>query len=116
MSKKILFCLAIFAFLAVPLALALEAKQASPWTSETTNQGRITSKLEFGFKNTLAGWTEIFSEPYDAWQEKGNVLKGVGRGLCNAVYDTVGGILHLATFPLQKPDIQLPEGGTDTFS
>jgi hypothetical protein len=115
MSKKILFCLSVFAFLATPLALAGEPKQASPWTSATTNGERMKSKLEFGFKNALTGWTEIFSEPVDAWQEKGNVLKGLGRGLCNAVHDTVGGILHIVTFPL-KADIQLPEGGTNTFS
>lgn len=116
MTKKIFVCLLVFAFLAAPAALAMEPKQASSWTTQTTYQERVKSKLEFGFKNGLTGWTEIFSEPYDAWQEKTNVLKGLARGLCNGVYDTVGGVLHLVTFPLDQVDIQLPEGGTNTFS
>ena len=116
MSKKILFCMAVFAFLATPLASALEPRQASPWTTQTTHKDRVIGKLDFGFKNTLAGWTEIFSEPYGAWKEKSCVLHGIGRGIGNALYDTIGGVLHLATFPVDKVDIQLPEGGTDTFS
>ena len=116
MSKKVLFCLAVFAFLATPLALALEPRQASPWTTETTYEGKLTGKLGFGFKNFLFGWTELFSEPYQAYKEKSNVAKGLGRGIGNTIFDTVGGALHIATFPLDKVDIQLPEGGTDNIS
>ena len=116
MAKKILLCLAAFVFLAAPLALAMEAKQPSPWTTQTTHKDRVIGKLDFGFKNGLTGWTEIFSEPYDAWKEKSSVPHAIGRGIGNALYDTIGGALHLVTFPVDKVDIQLPEGGTDTFS
>ena len=116
MSKKILFCLSVFAFLVVPLAQALEPRQASSWTSQTTYGEKVKSKLEFGFLNTFTGWTEFFSEPYEARKEKSSILKGIGRGIGNTLFDTIGGALHLATFPLEKPDIRLPEGGTNTFS
>ena len=108
-------------FLIAILALSLGgiAQAASPWTQETTWKGKAVGKLDFGFKNTLGGWTLIFSEPYNASKAakdgkscpvRGG-FEGLGRGLVYAAADTVGGILHIATFPITQLDVPLPENG-----
>lgn len=86
--------------------------KASPWTTETTWKGQALGKLQFGFKNFFAGWTEIFTEPKEAYDNKTCVVKGFFRGIFNAVLDEVGGVLHIATFPITQLDVPLPEGGT----
>ena len=84
---------------------------ASPWTQETTYGGKVRGKLDFGFKNTLAGWTELVTESRDAYNNKTNIFTGIGRGIVNSAAYTAGGILHLATFPLTNLDVPLPDNG-----
>ncbi len=84
---------------------------ASPWTSEVGYADRVKGKFIFGAKNLLLGWTELFTEPREASQEGGNVLAGIGVGVKNAVEDTLGGAVHLVTFPIPAIDAPLPQGG-----
>ncbi len=96
--------------LAVLCLTSSVAWAASPWTQETTYSGKLKGKLDFGFKNALAGWTEILTEPAKdkEWKNLGN---GLVVGITNGVADTLGGLLHLATFPITNLDIPLPENG-----
>ena len=85
---------------------------ASPWTQEMGWSNRALGKLGFGLKNTLLGWTELFVEPQETMQSGGNFFRGLGMGIKNAIENTVGGILHVVTFPITGVDVPLPEGGT----
>ncbi len=84
---------------------------ASPWTNEMGYANRLKGKLVFGAKNLLLGWTELFTEPMEANQQGGNVLTGIGMGLKNTLFDTLGGVVHLVTFPVTSLDAPLPQGG-----
>lgn len=99
--------LTVFLFLFLIPAIVLAA---SPWTTKTTNKDKMLGKLDFGIKNLLAGWTEIFTQPMNGKDAKG-VTVGIGKGLAYAVADTVGGALHLITFPITQLDVPLPENG-----
>ena len=92
------------------------AGEASPWTAEAGWSAKAVGKLGFGVKNLLLGWTELFTEPKEASSESRSVLGGLGTGLVNAVADTLGGALHLVTFPITGLDVPLPEGGVEFFS
>ena len=107
--KKLMLALLAVGVLATP---TMAFAEPSPWTTKTTYTDKAVGKLEFGFKNIFAGWTEILTEPKEAYDAKTNVFRGVGEGLWNGLADTVGGILHLATFPITQLDVPLPEGGT----
>ena len=112
MSKKLGMLVAVLAIVAAP-ALAYAA---SPWAMESGWGNQAKGKAVYGLKNTLLGWTEIFTQPKDTLDEGGNFFVGVGTGLWNAVGQTVGGILHLVTFPIPQIDVPLPEGGTKVLS
>jgi len=88
----------------------------SPWTNETGWANRAVGKLAFGAKNLLLGWTELITKTSNAVTSKGNVLKGFGVGVRNGAADTLGGALHLVTFPVTCLDVPLPGGGVQTFS
>ena len=83
----------------------------SPWTRDQGWGSQATGKLFYGAKNTLLGWTELFTEPYAASQAGRSVLGGLGKGALNAVGDTIGGAANLVTFPLTNVDVRLPDGG-----
>ena len=85
---------------------------ASPWTHEVGYSKRALGKLGFGVKNLLLGWTDLIVEPKEASESGGNVLAGIGVGLKDAVENTLGGAVHLVTFPITAIDAPLPEGGT----
>lgn len=89
---------------------------ASPWTSEMGYANRAKGKLVFGLKNLLLGWTDLFVEPKEAVDGGGNVLRGIGIGLKDAVENTLGGAMQLVTFPITGVDVPLPEGGTQLLS
>ena len=89
---------------------------ASPWTNEAGWSNRALSKLGFGLKNGLLGWTELFLEPKRAIDEGDNFFIGLGVGVKNAVLVTLGGVVHTATFPLTELDAPLPKGGTQLLS
>jgi len=86
---------------------------ASPWTEADTYGDKISGKLQFGLKNTLLGWTDLFFEPIRAskkCESCDSVWTGVGKGLTDAIVNEVGGAIHLVTFPLVV-DVPLPDDG-----
>ena len=89
---------------------------ASPWTAETGWGARAGGKLAFGVKNLLLGWTDLFIEPKEGLDAGENILKGIVVGVKDAVENTVGGAVHIITFPLTELDAPLPEGGTQLLS
>ena len=95
------------------LAWPLSASAASPWADEATYTEQAIAKLKYGLKNGLLGWTSLFRTPAAEIEAGENVVVGIGKGLYNAVGQTVLGAVHAATFPLTALDIPLPEGGTD---
>ena len=88
----------------------------SPWTKELGYSNRAVGKLGFGAKNLLLGWTEIISKTSEASKSNSNVLKGLGMGLKDGVEDTLGGAVHLVTFPITCLDAPLPGGGVQLSS
>jgi hypothetical protein len=86
---------------------------ASPWTEEDTYGQKISGKLQFGLVNTLFGWTDLFFEPIKAsgkCDSCDSVWTGIGKGATDALVNTVGGAIHLVTFPLVV-DFPLPDDG-----
>lgn len=111
--KKLMLALLAVALLAAPTMAFAECNcKASPWTAKTTYKDKALGKLDFGFRNFFGGWTEIFTEPYEANKAKTNIFEGVGKGLWYGIADEIGGVLHIATFPITQLDVPLPEGGT----
>lgn len=96
------------------LAVLVVAPQAgfaaSPWMNGKTYAERISGKFQFGLKNTLLGWVDLFYEPNQAVNAGTNVWAGVGKGLVDSLVNTVGGAFHLVTFPIPA-DFPLPENG-----
>ena len=103
--KKIIGMLIVFSMILSPVAFA-----ASPWTEEATYADRVGKKLEFGLKNVLLGWVDLFYEPNKAHNEGTNVWAGMGKGLVDTVLNIGGGAVQLVTF-LFPVDIPLPENG-----
>lgn len=95
---------AFFSFLAGSVYAA--TFEPSDWTKEPTYLGKISQKLGFGFLNISAGWTALFFEP----TRDQNFFVGLGKGVGYTLTNTVGGVLHAATFPIPL-DIPLPQGG-----
>ena len=102
MIKKVSILLVIFALIASPA-----------FAAGNQCMEKCAGKFGYGLTNVALGWTEILQEPYEAGKDGKNVVAGFGKGLVNAVGDTVGGALNLVTFFIPKLDIPLPEGGTD---
>lgn len=80
--------------------------EPSDWTKEPTYLGKISQKLGYGFLNITSGWTAFFYEPC----KDQNFFVGIGKGVGYMVTNTLGGVLHAATFPIPV-DIPLPQGG-----
>jgi len=104
MMKKISIWLVIFTLVAAPA-----------FADGGQCMQKCMGKAGDGLTNLALGWTEIFTEPYDAGKKGDNVLVGLGKGLWNAVGDTVGGAINLVTFFIPKATVPLPEGGIDWF-
>lgn len=85
----------------------------SEWTSEADYKQQAKGKFLFGAKNMLLSCTELYNEPRDAAKADTKMSVGIGHGIRNMVGDTLGGALHLVTFPITALDVPLPEGGTD---
>ncbi len=96
--------------------LALD-KHALPseWTYEDGYMQQAKQKLIFGGKNTLLGFMELYNEPRDTMRDGGKFIVGMGRGIRNTIADTLGGALHLVTFPITAVDMPLPDGGTNVL-
>ena len=103
-----LFALSIFFFFARPASAAIENWQPSPWTKETTSFEKSINKLGFGLLNGLTGWTALFFEP----MREENKFTGIVKGSWRTITNTVGGALHILTFPVPI-DIPLPDGGVN---
>ena len=89
---------------------------ASPWTKET-GWGKVAmSKLGFGVKNLLLGWTDLFTEPKKSMDSGDNVFKGIGIGLKDALENTLGGVVHIVSFPITNLDAPLPDGGVQLLN
>ena len=84
----------------------VEKLQPSPWVQEPTYVEKTVGKLGFGILNGITGWTALLFEPY----RYNNVFTGVVKGAWRTVTNTVGGVLHIGTFPFPF-DIPLPDGG-----
>ncbi|HNX68635.1 MAG TPA: hypothetical protein PLL75_05870 [Candidatus Omnitrophota bacterium] len=93
-------------FVLLPSAHAAGFK-ASDWTGQKTYLDKTTHKLGFGFLNLTAGWTAFF---FESCRNDQNFFVGVGKGTLYTFTNTLGGVLHAATFPVPL-DIPLPEGG-----
>ena len=66
------------------------------------------NKLGFGLLNGLTGWTALFFEP----MREENKFTGIVKGSWRTITNTVGGALHILTFPVPI-DIPLPDGGVN---
>ena len=111
MGKRIAVALVCAMVLVAPMT----ASAASPWANGATWGDQAKGKLGYGLKNTLLGWTSLFRTPMQASQEGSNVFVGIGKGVWNAVGQTVGGVLHVVTFPITQIDVPLPQGGTEVL-
>jgi hypothetical protein len=87
-----------------------------PWTQEAGYSKQAVGKLGFGLKNLLLGWTDLLIEPKEAADAGGNVVKGIGIGVKDAVENTLGGAVNAVTFFLPQVDVTLPEGGTQLLN
>lgn len=94
----------------------MAASAASPWADEMSYSEQAVAKLKYGVKNTLLGWTSLFRTPAAEVEAGENIIVGIGKGVWNGVGQTVGGVVHLVTFPITQIDIPLPEGGTDVLN
>jgi len=86
------------------------------WTSEVGYGRRAMGKLGFGLKNLFLGWTELFTEAQEGVAGGENVLSSVAKGAWYALLDELGGVVHVATFPITALDVPLPDGGTHVLS
>ena len=80
---------------------AFEKIRGKSWTKKPSWTSRSASRSAY-----LAGWTAF---PFEI-AKHGNIFEGIGMGLWRTATNTVGGILHTATFPIPV-DIPLPDGG-----
>ena len=108
MKTSLLVFLIIFGLLLGPTVCFA----GSPWTEKTTYWDKTVGKLDFGMKNLLGGWTELFTEPMHHHKDAGDVFVGLGTGLYKSVVYTVGGALHVVTFPIPL-DVPLPDNGVN---
>jgi len=92
-------------------SLVPRAHAASEWTQEATYEAKVEKKFRYGVENVLAGWTEVFTEPYERRHSTKDLITGLFVGIFNAVVDTVGGAVHLVTAPITQIDVPLPEDG-----
>ena len=106
MKKSMYVLTLVIAILLIPAV----AFAASPWTTETTGVKKAEQKLIFGIKNLLGGVSELFTKPMDYHKQGKNVGEGIWKGLANTVTYTIGGALHVATFPIPI-DLPLPDNG-----
>ncbi len=108
--------LKIAAFVVLAVFAAGTAFAASPWTTETTYTKKVAGKLDFGVKNLLGGWTALLPGKLPCAKNGHKncpgmcCIKGLGMGLVDAAVYTVGGALHVATFPIPI-DVPLPDNG-----
>lgn len=105
--SRILFVVLLFSiFTPVSFGATFENWKPSPWVKKEPYMEKIINKLGFGLTNGLTGWLAVFFEPYCAQ----NKWTGLAKGAWRTITNTVGGSLHIVTFPVPV-DIPLPDGG-----
>ena len=73
----------------------------SHWTEADSYAEKTKQKLDYGMKNLLGGWTNIFCRcEKEKNSENYCPIRGFLKGSVKAVVSTVGGALHTATFPI----------------
>lgn len=87
---------------------------ASPWTKESGYWQKIEAKAYFGMSNLFLGWLDMFSEAENASSDNQNAFAAFGKGLLHFPVLTVGGLLHVITFPIPQLDIPLIHDGVST--
>ncbi len=103
------FVFILFLIPKISFALPMSDFPASPWTKKDGYVAKTVSKLGFGLMNVAGGWTAVVSEFYEPPQD--NIAALGLRAIARVVTNTVGGALHVVTFPVPV-DIRLPGGGT----
>ena len=107
MKKTLSIALVILLVIVLPsMAFA-----GSPWTDKPTYIEKAMGKLTFGLKNMTLGWTELLSRPMESPKNVKGIFKGLGEGAMNTVVYTVGGALHIVTFPITSLDVPIRHGG-----
>ncbi len=108
--KRIISCALIFSIVFAPVAFAESFTSVKPssWAKQESYGDKTVHKLGFGLLNITVGWVAIpfqISKHMDT-----NPYTGLAKGLWLTATNTVGGVLHTATFPIPL-DIPLPAGG-----
>lgn len=110
MKKQIsILVLALLILQQTGLALPMSEFPASSWTKGDGYAEKTVGKLGFGLVNIVGGWTALATEYYE--QPETNIAAAFLRSIARTVTNTVGGALHVVTFPAPF-DIRLPGGGT----
>ena len=107
MTKTLKVVLTILIVLAIPTM----AFAGSPWVDKTTYGDKTIGKFTYGLENTALGWTELIRKPIDSVKNHTNVFVGFGHGIMNTVTYTLGGVIHLVTFPFTSIDVPIPNDG-----
>lgn len=97
-----------------------QERKMSAFEASLESYGRkCADKFDFGMMNFFMGWTTLFAEPMNSYQnaaQKENKFKaaaaGAGKGLVLFPVDIVGGVLNAATAPVPV-QIPLPKNGVD---
>ena len=108
---KIAALLALTLFLSqqASFALPMNERPASPWTKGDGYVEKTVGKLGYGLVNVAGGWTALATEYYE--KPETNIGAAFLRSIARTITNTVGGALHVVTFPAPF-DIPLPGGGT----
>lgn len=82
--------------------LSSTSAQASDWAQESGYCDKTKGKFVYGVKNTLLGWTALFTEPYKAKYQTppGKPWQGFCVGAARAVVYTASGMIQLVSFPV----------------
>ncbi len=80
---------------------------------ESPYPAKAGSTLLRGAANTLLGWTELIRQPAMEAKKGGNVLTGLGKGVGQTVWRTLGGATELLTFWTPKTKAQYLRFATD---
>ncbi len=109
--KKMIFAFTFILFFIPQAGFSAPMSEFPPsqWTKGDGYVEKTVGKLGFGLVNVLLGWTALGSEYFQ--QPEDNVGAAFIRSIARTVTNTVGGALHVVTFPAPF-DIPLPGGGT----
>ncbi len=105
MRTPVMLTLVALTLLAAPVA----APAAEEPADGTCYSDQAVGKLKHGVSNVLLGWTAIVREPVRAGRSGGNVFTAFGKGIWQAVTQTAGGVVQVATFPLPQLDVPVSE-------